>query len=310
MRTRQRMARLALPLLSAAGAAGLAGAISTAWADDTTTTSPSPQVTVTTTATKTVTATATPSGLFVHAVIRSTNPHPGNSISAQVWVAASGKTATDATLALSSSPSATITPTCTVVSGRCKLGNVGTGGVTIPLTITAPSSTGTLTLTAKAAAANTSTVTTTTSVSVTAAGSTPTPTVTVTTTRTAYATAPPVAAPPPVAPQTGANAAPTSPITAGELPNVQPEVSAQTTLTDGSKIANKHSAASMPESLTVGQGSWLFALLLALGITTAVLQRRRLLLLRANGRHALKIPARAMRFVPWRKNPSVRVDGE
>src|SRR5581483_9575414 len=91
------------------------------------------------------TATVTPSTMVLHVTILTADPHPGTKISAQVW-AATGTTATDAQLALSSSPSATITPICTLSGGKCHLGDLTAKGITIPLPVTAPSKTGTLTL--------------------------------------------------------------------------------------------------------------------------------------------------------------------
>ena len=237
------------------------------------------------------TSAAAASTLVMDVVIKTSNPHPGTKISAQVWAGATGTSATNATLALSSNPSATISPTCTLSGGKCMLGNLDAKGVTIQLTITAPSKTGTLTLKATLAADNvtgTDSGTATTTITKASTSATPTTTVTVTTTTRTTATATTtttpaaVVTPPSVAPTAAPTTQVPSPIAA--LPAITPAATEQaaippTSLTDGRRTPTKLAATGtdgdVPYGLAAGEGAWLACLLFAIGLTAGFLHRRR-----------------------------------
>jgi len=80
--------------------------------------------------------------LVTHTAVLTPQPLNGTEIEIQVWVAATGTPARDATLHLASSGKAILDPQCTLVQASdviCKLGELDAQGVTVPLLIRTPS---------------------------------------------------------------------------------------------------------------------------------------------------------------------------
>ncbi|WP_344821180.1 hypothetical protein [Actinocorallia longicatena] len=78
------------------------------------------------------------STLVVHTTVTTATPRSGMNVQAQVWVAATGDAATNATLSFSADPKTgvSISALCTrSPQGYCKLGDVDSGGATVPFTI-------------------------------------------------------------------------------------------------------------------------------------------------------------------------------
>src|SRR5258708_7210938 len=104
-------------------------------------------------ATGPVPAPATMSGassptLVTHTVLETAGAPSGDTRKGQIWIAATGTTARNATITISASPkTSVITATCTLtVDGKCKLGDLDWRGITVPITVATPSRTTTLTL--------------------------------------------------------------------------------------------------------------------------------------------------------------------
>ncbi|GAB2863913.1 hypothetical protein GCM10022221_74940 [Actinocorallia aurea] len=76
--------------------------------------------------------------LVVHTTITTADPTRGTEVRGQVWVAATGGTAANATLTFSAAPNTGVglEPVCTrTAQGYCKLGDVDAGGTSIPFTL-------------------------------------------------------------------------------------------------------------------------------------------------------------------------------
>jgi hypothetical protein len=83
-----------------------------------------------------------------HTVFETAGAHSGDTLKGQIWIAATGAKARNATITISASPkTSVITATCTLtVDGKCKLGDLDWRGVSVPITVATPSRTTTLTL--------------------------------------------------------------------------------------------------------------------------------------------------------------------
>ncbi|MDX6739991.1 hypothetical protein [Actinocorallia sp. A-T 12471] len=76
--------------------------------------------------------------LVVHTTLTSAQPTRGEDVTGQVWVAAAGGTAANATLSFSATPNAGVAleAICTrTAQGYCKLGDVDAAGTSVPFTI-------------------------------------------------------------------------------------------------------------------------------------------------------------------------------
>jgi hypothetical protein len=92
-----------------------------------------------------------PSGeLVVHTTVTTGKPRRGAEVKAQTWIASTGAASENATLSFSAEPrtGVRISAVCTrTAQGYCKLGDVDSGGTTVPFTIEVPAGSAPLTLT-------------------------------------------------------------------------------------------------------------------------------------------------------------------
>ncbi|MCW2942474.1 MAG: hypothetical protein JWN00_5459 [Actinomycetia bacterium] len=216
--------------------------------------------------------------LVTHTVLETAGAHSGGTLKGQIWIAATGATARNATITISASPKASvITASCTLtVDGKCKLGDLDTAGVTVPITVATPSRTTTLTLilTVTAAADNATTAIVTTRASLPPV---PTPSPSPSPRATTPSPNPGPSITPTVTPTTSLTpSASTSPVPTVELPLV---AAATTGPTGGPTLpparssgAQLHAASS---SLSIGTGVWLLLLLVAAVIAAVVPARKR-----------------------------------
>jgi hypothetical protein len=237
-----------------------------------------------------VPAAATTSGassptLVTNTVLETAGAHSGDTLKGQIWIAATGAKARNATITISASPkTSVITATCTLtVDGRCNLGDLNpqhgnnTAGVTVPITVATPSRTTTLTLSLTVTVAADNVPTTTIVTTRASLPPVPTPSPSPSPRATTPSPNPGPSITPTVTPTTSLTpSASTSPVPTVELPLV---AAATTGPTGGPTLpparssgAHLHAASS---SQSIGTGVWLLLLLVAAVIAAVVPARKR-----------------------------------